>query len=254
MKTLLVSEIYGPVIQGEGPVVGVPTVFVRLGGCDYNCGIDRKTEEVTGSFVCDSLYAVLPRYKKEWRKLSVDGILEEVSFLSDHRPVLVTLSGGNPALQDCRELIYEGRRRSFTFAIETQGSKAQQWFAGLQYLVISPKPPSSKMSTNWEELDDCIRYGSGAEHTALKVVVFDDDDFEFARKVKDRYSYIDLYLQAGTNSPYRNTDSFETMSMFRDDILKKLDWLSQKVIENHWYNARVLPQVHALIHGAKRGV
>lgn len=32
-----ISEIFGPTIQGEGALIGEPTVFVRTGGCDYRC-------------------------------------------------------------------------------------------------------------------------------------------------------------------------------------------------------------------------
>jgi len=45
-----ISEIFGPTIQGEGPLIGRPTVFVRTAGCDYRCAR------------CDTLYAVLPEY------------------------------------------------------------------------------------------------------------------------------------------------------------------------------------------------
>ena len=33
-RSVTVSEVFGPVIQGEGGVIGRPTVFVRTGGCD----------------------------------------------------------------------------------------------------------------------------------------------------------------------------------------------------------------------------
>jgi len=32
-----VMEIFGPTIQGEGALIGMPTHFVRLGGCTYRC-------------------------------------------------------------------------------------------------------------------------------------------------------------------------------------------------------------------------
>ena len=35
--TLRIAEIFGPTIQGEGALIGEPTVFVRAGGCDYRC-------------------------------------------------------------------------------------------------------------------------------------------------------------------------------------------------------------------------
>lgn len=36
-RDIRVSEIFGPTIQGEGALIGEPTVFVRTGGCDYRC-------------------------------------------------------------------------------------------------------------------------------------------------------------------------------------------------------------------------
>jgi 7-carboxy-7-deazaguanine synthase len=47
-RTYPVVEVFGPTIQGEGALAGLPTLFVRFGGCDYRCSW------------CDSLLAVLP--------------------------------------------------------------------------------------------------------------------------------------------------------------------------------------------------
>ena len=35
--SLLVSEIFGPTIQGEGRNAGVPAVFVRTAHCNVHC-------------------------------------------------------------------------------------------------------------------------------------------------------------------------------------------------------------------------
>ena len=32
-----VAEIFGPTIQGEGPDVGLKSIFVRVAGCDFAC-------------------------------------------------------------------------------------------------------------------------------------------------------------------------------------------------------------------------
>src|SRR5581483_7873939 len=111
LKDLIrVSEIFGPTIQGEGPLIGKPTVFVRTGGCDYRCAW------------CDTLYAVLPEYRDEWTLQTADEIIARVDALAGGHPVLVSLSGGNPALQPLAGLIARGRARGHRFALETQGS------------------------------------------------------------------------------------------------------------------------------------
>lgn len=261
-KILLISEIYGPVIQGEGPVIGVPTIFVRLAGCDYRCGLDRETGEFSGKFVCDSLYAVIPeQYGTTWRKMTVGQIMFEVQSLKTRASPstgfwpLITLSGGNPALQNCLLLVEEGRSGGYKFAIETQGTKSDtRWWRLLEWVVLSPKPPSSKMGTNWLKLSNSVRAAQLAKNWAMKIVVFDEDDFQYAKRVWDEYRPSNFYLQAGTSGPYRSTSSFDSLSMFREDILRGYDWLSNRVIEEGWYDARVLPQLHALAYGAKRGV
>ena len=34
--SIMISELFGPTIQGEGALIGKPTVFVRTGGCDID--------------------------------------------------------------------------------------------------------------------------------------------------------------------------------------------------------------------------
>lgn len=254
---ITLSEIYGPVIQGEGMVVGRPTVFVRTAGCDFRCGQNPETHEFDGAFVCDSLYAVLPQHKSSWFKMTPLEIIRKVRELTGDRPILITLSGGNPALQPCEELIDLGHNLGFTFAIETQGTATPAWLHSLDSVTISPKPPSSNMETDWDALQHWISTWSrfGFER-CVKVVVFDDADFEYAARVKqlaDDYK-TQMYLQAGTSGPYQDTSDPLLLAEFRDKILQRTDWLGQKVIEAGWYNVRVLPQVHALLYGAKRGV
>ena len=118
LKDLIrVSEIFGPTIQGEGPLIGRPTVFVRTGGCDYRCAW------------CDTLYAVLPSHRDEWLPMSTAEIAERVDALTGSQPILVTLSGGNPAMQPLGPLIALGRSKGYSFALETQGSLAPDWLA-----------------------------------------------------------------------------------------------------------------------------
>ena len=137
MTGIRISEIFGPTVQGEGLLIGKPTVFVRTGGCDFRCSW------------CDTLYAVLPEYRHDWVPMTPEEILAEIARLAGGAPILVTLSGGNPAIQPLGELIAAGRNNGYTFAMETQGSVFAPWFAALDWLVLSPKPPSSGMATDW---------------------------------------------------------------------------------------------------------
>jgi 7-carboxy-7-deazaguanine synthase len=88
--------------------------------------------------------------------MSAEEILAKVQALSGGHPLMVSLFCGNPALQPLGGLLTLGKSSGYSFALETQGSVAQQWFAGLDVLTISPKPPSSGMPTDLQKLQDCV--------------------------------------------------------------------------------------------------
>jgi len=178
--------------------------------------------------------------------MTTDQVFAEVQRLSGDKPILVTLSGGNPAIQPLEDLIDLGHQHGYTFAIETQGSIAQPWFAKLDHLTLSPKPPSSKMKTNWHRLDKCLDIVRLQQHcsTVLKVVVFDDADYAYAQEVHSRYPSIQMYLQVG-NETVGNVDLMKG--------LQKLEWLINKVTTDRWNSVVVLPQLHVLIWQNRRG-
>ena len=239
-RSVTVSEVFGPVIQGEGGVIGRPTVFVRTGGCDYRCSF------------CDSLFAVLPEHRGSWRKMETTQIFEEVRKLSPE-PILVTLSGGNPALQPLGDLIRLGHEHGYTFAIETQGTISKPWFAELDHLTISPKPPSSNMNTDWEKLDLCVATGGTRTEVLLKVVVMDDADYAYARRVAERYPGVPMYLQVGNDNPPGAAPDDPTEPDVRG-LLDRYAWLAEKVVSEGWNDVTVLPQLHVLVYGNRRGV
>ncbi|MBB2688723.1 7-carboxy-7-deazaguanine synthase QueE [Rhizobium sophoriradicis] len=239
-ETIRVSEIFGPTIQGEGALIGLPTVFVRTGGCDYRCSW------------CDSLHAVDSAFRDQWSPMSAEAIWQEVTKLSGGRPMTVSLSGGNPAIQPLGPLIELGHSQGYRFALETQGSVARNWFRDLDILVLSPKPPSSGMSTDWGELDNCLRLTAGGPEIALKIVVFDDADYAFARQVGERYPYIPLFLQPGNHTPPPPNDDDARIDI--EGVMDRMHWLVEKVTADRWFAPRVLPQLHVLLWGNKRGV
>lgn len=242
-RPIAVSECFRS-IQGEGMLVGRPTVFVRTGGCDYRC---KR---------CDTLYAVLPEYRSEWALRSTEEVFDEVQRLADHQPILVTLSGGNPAIQPLGELIELGRKHGYRFALETQGSIAQPWFANLAYLTLSPKTPGmgNPWLARWDRFERCLAAarangpGTGPQ-ICLKLVVFDEVDYQFALRVAECYPDLPVYLQAGNHTPPHLASECDLPG-----ILNRLNWLIERALRDNWYNVVVLPQLHTLLWGNARGV
>lgn len=241
MSSIPVLEIFGPTIQGEGMVIGQKTMFVRTAGCDYRCSW------------CDSAFTWDGSARDEIRQMTPEAIWEELSQIGQDRFSHVTISGGNPALlAGIGGLVQLLKENGIRTAIETQGSKWQDWLTEIDDVTISPKPPSSGMTTDMAALDRMVHTLMEQNHPglSLKVVVFDTDDFEYARGIHRRYPGVPFYLQPG------NADLSEADTPgLREKLLESFEWLIDRAMEVPDMNdAKVLPQLHALVWGNKRGV
>jgi 7-carboxy-7-deazaguanine synthase len=221
---LKINEIFGPVIQGEGPVIGWPSMFIRAQGCDFRCSW------------CDTGYAF---DSKDGTEMSNQEIFDQLkNSAGDCR--VVTLTGGNPVLQDFSELIEALHKDGWTVVLETQGTVFSEWVQECDIVVVSPKPPSSKMPMDQTKL----RAYMEIPHVSLKIVVFDEADFEFAMDLHERYEYHSMYLQPGNMIGVVNQSS----------LINKLKWLSQKVLTTPgMLDTTILPQLHVLMYGNERG-
>ncbi|WP_053225704.1 7-carboxy-7-deazaguanine synthase QueE [Solirubrobacter soli] len=238
-KTFPIIEIFGPTIQGEGAEAGLPTHFVRLGGCDYRCSW------------CDTMYAVDPETVRATAvSMSSDGIAERVDQLSG-RPDWVAISGGNPALHQLDGLVELLHARGYRVSVETQGSLWRDWLHMVDRLTISPKPPSSGMSSP-KHLDQFSRFMRRAiarkdVPAVLKIVCFDDVDLDWATERAAEYPDLPLFLSAGTPVP--------AVDGLRDAVGIRYRWLCERVAESPALSAaRVLPQLHVIAWEGAKGV
>jgi 7-carboxy-7-deazaguanine synthase len=227
---LPVIEIFGPTIQGEGPLIGHRTVFIRLAYCDYLCSW------------CDTKYAVDPQQAKA--NLTWMSVQEIVNKTKEHGTAAgdwVTLTGGNPLLHDCSSLVALFANEHIKVAVETQGSLYSPWVTSCDLVVVSPKPPSSGIAPNRDVLDTY----ANIRHSYFKVVVFDEVDFEYAREIHNRYPKKPLYLQVGNKV---HDDSHVS-------LLERLRWLTDMTLATpDLSDVVVLPQLHVMIWGNARGV
>lgn len=234
-----VLEIFGPTIQGEGMVIGQKTMFVRTAGCDYSCSW------------CDSSFTWDGSGKELIKMMNPEEIWGELLRLGGTGFSFVTISGGNPALlKNLSSLIEILKANNIKVGLETQGSKWQDWFLEIDELTVSPKPPSSNMKTNFEVLDTILEKLDKNQHISLKVVIFDDGDYEYAKQVYQRYPDVPFFLQVG-NDDIMTTNQQELITQ----LLSKYEWLVNKVIDDSEItNVKVLPQLHTYLWGNKRGV
>jgi 7-carboxy-7-deazaguanine synthase len=181
-------------------------------------------------------------------------ILARVEHLAGFVPVPVFLSEGNPALQPLAPLIERGHRKGYTFALETRGSVPQPWFAALEWLVLSPEPPSSGMATDWQAFDDCVRAAGSGPRCVFKIAVFDDDDYAYARLAANRHPALPVYIQVGNPAPVMALEGAVGEEADIDELMRRFRWLVGKVAADQWFTATVLPQLHVLAWGRRRGI
>lgn len=176
------SEIYKSV-QGEGPRVGAPTIFVRCAGCNMRCP----------GWPCDTQHAIDPeKYRKEWRNLRVDQVLREIESVSGSHPsVGICLTGGEPFLQthsDLNRLVGDLVDRGYFVECFSNGSLSMpDWaFASVSFILDWKLPGSGEQSpeqflTNLHTAHDSMDNDSSVQHV-IKFTVVDHADLLEATK------------------------------------------------------------------------
>lgn len=242
-----VMEIFGPTIQGEGAVIGRKTMFIRTGGCDYRCAwcdsaFTWNGEEKASMMTVDEIFQVMLDLAAEATK--------EKAWDHKRNFDYVTISGGNPALigDPMASLIRRCQYNGVKVGVETQGSRWQDWMLSVDDLTLSPKPPSSRMATDFNILWEIVDRSCGNVNVSLKVVVFDDHDYAYARHIHAMFPRVPFFLSVGNSDPKEPGD-------ISVRLLKKLEWLWEKVLGDPSMNdVRVLPQLHTLVWSNRRGV
>lgn len=206
------------------------------------------------------MQAVLPHEVRKAERLTVQEIVERLPSAPR-----VILSGGNPALHELGPLVEALHEKGMTVSVETQGSRWKEWLTMVDQLVISPKPPSSGMVSfeHEQETRDFIEHveeepkftGAFEEpKAALKIVVFDETDYEWARAFHVKHADLPCFVSAGTPVPSL-TDIAASDEDVKREICERYRWLCERVAADPLMSyVRVLPQLHVIAWGTVRGV
>lgn len=189
-------------------------------------------------------------------RMSVEEIVEVIDDLSSD-PDWIVLSGGNPALLDLEYLVNSLHKAGYKVMVETQGTVFQLWLLDCDEICISPKPPSSG-TTGFES-----EFMLAAEQNPkfyMKIVVFDEEDYDWASDMRKMYPKFDMFLSVGNEDPTLPTVSNPNPAtenitgITREVVLDKTRWLFEKVANDpRMRNVRVMPQLHTLAWGNVRG-
>jgi len=199
MKSLRVTEMFYS-LQGEGKRQGIPSVFVRLWGCNLHCGYERvngKWRKDTRFWQCDSLSSWM--YGKEqatvYTKASdlYKAISKLVPKTADRRNVDIVFTGGEPLLFAADPLfhkfLYELWIHYGFIYFETNGTRNPydlfpDFTLQLVHFGCSPKLKSSGNVKARRYSWDALRAIANDDYSFFKFVITCEEDLEEVLKIK----------------------------------------------------------------------
>ncbi|MCD6572964.1 MAG: radical SAM protein [Thermoplasmata archaeon] len=159
-----INEIFYS-LQGEGIDAGLPTIFIRLTGCNLRCNY------------CDTRYAFY-----EGKYMAIDEIMESIKKWNSRR---VCITGGEPLLQkNVYGLIEKLLEKGYEISVETNGSISIMKLSKMDVKIkMDIKLPSSGMHDKM--LFGNISLLRGDDE--LKFIIWNKQDYEYAKDIIARY-------------------------------------------------------------------
>jgi len=224
---LKISEIFYS-LQGEGALIGTPSVFVRTSGCNLRCTW------------CDTPYT---SWTPEGVERSLDSIVEEVNgYSAEH----VVITGGEPMLAP--EIAELTHRLHQHVTIETAGTIDTPVHCDL--MSISPKlansTPLARDGGRWAPQHERLRYQPEILKRLiqlysyqLKFVVVDSADLAEVRAIVDE-------IGAARSRVVLMAEGVDASV-----LAERGRWLAEAVKREGY---RFTPRLHVDLWGNRRGV
>ncbi|MDP7235619.1 MAG: 7-carboxy-7-deazaguanine synthase QueE [Candidatus Latescibacteria bacterium] len=225
-----ISEIFYS-IQGEGALVGMPSVFIRTSGCNLRCRW------------CDTPYT---SWSPEGDEMTVENI---IGMVEDYAATHVVITGGEPMLmKEMPDLTRRLKDCGYHITIETAATVYQQVACDLASL--SPKLSNS---TPWKE--EGGKYAKKHERLRLNVEVLNT----FMKTHPYQMKFVvdtpeDLDEVEGLLTRLEGIDRTHVLLMPQGrtagELNEKARWIAKLCKTNGF---RFCPRVHIDLYGDTRG-
>jgi 7-carboxy-7-deazaguanine synthase len=152
-----IAEIFYS-LQGEGKLLGMPSAFIRVSGCNLRCTW------------CDTPYASWDAGREAATELSAHEILDRINTTSQGAPPThVVLTGGEPMMfRESAELIALLKQSNKHVTVETAGTL---WLEGLPAGGIDLASVSPKLSNSTPRQREGGRFAAAHERQRIDMEV-----------------------------------------------------------------------------------
>ncbi len=240
-----VVEIF-PSVQGEGIQIGIPMIFVRTYGCNLRCQN------------CDTLYswAPLQPYHAFTPSELVNRInttsLGQVRGISPSSAHWINFTGGEPFIHELGKTIEMLQDYKWKVTCETNGTIWPGYLEKFDLVTISPKLPSMRpiLAINPEIVQHLLRWSKKSQ---LKFVVTTQSDLD---EIHTFLQTLELKCPLVFQPNGMIEVATENTAMWREIYLTRLVSLWHAIQEPRWanYDVRVIPQLHTLLFGHRKGI
>jgi 7-cyano-7-deazaguanosine (preQ0) biosynthesis protein QueE len=226
--TLVVSEVFGPTWQGEGPSLGRRCGFVRLGRCNLACTW------------CDTPFTWdWERFDpaEELHRLTVTEVVSELDAMVIE---MLVISGGEPLLQQSHlpPLLTTAKQRGWWIEVETAGTLAPTSAVdAVDRFNVSPKLASSGNPHDRRYKPHVLRTFEASGRAAFKFVACGETDLDEIAAIIDDCGLTNVWVMPeGTDAAM---------------VTERARRLAPSVLERGW---NFTTRLHVLLWDDKRGV
>ncbi len=225
----MVSEVFGPTWQGEGPSLGRRAGFVRLGRCNLACGF------------CDTPYT--------WRwddhdpavelsTMTVDAVVAQIGAMGVR---LVVVTGGEPLLQQSHlpPLLHQLHDRNIEIEVETAGTIAPspEVIGLVDRFNVSPKLANSGNPLDRRYRPEVLVTFQATGRAAFKFVASTPSDLDEIASMVGECKLENVWVMPEGTDP--------------DAIVATGRLLADDVLARGWH---FTTRLHVLLWGDRRGV
>lgn len=236
---MVVAEVFGPTLQGEGPSTGQITAFVRLGRCNLSCGSGPDaTWSCDTPFTWDWRGVLGTAYDaaSELRRVDVDEVAAHVAAMSVTRCVV---TGGEPLLQQRALAALASALADHGIKVEVETNGTQAPTAAVSAIVdqfnVSPKLANSGMAESRRRRPEALAALQSTGKAAWKFVVGDDSDLDEVAALVDAHALSPVWVMpAGTTAEA----TLETSRRIVDEVVRRRWNLTSRLHVLLWNDER----------------